>query len=175
MGKLKDVGLVGMGILILVALIALAASILMGLGEFSLWALDFLPYVFGWSVVASVLMIPLAIIPATRGWASAGYTFVSFAFGATLWLLCLAFTYVTWGLLPVILGLMFFGVGVAVIGTIAALFTGAWTVLGNIVVMFALTFGLRALGFWLSEKHEERRNRLAARQRPSVAIIDHDA
>jgi hypothetical protein len=68
----------------------------------------------------------------------------------------MAFVYLEWGLFPVILGLVLGGIGVVPIALFATIVEGRWDVFWNVIVLIGLTYGLRALGFWLVEKAAER-------------------
>ena len=61
----------------------------------------------------------------------------------------------------VIIGLMIAGVGIVPVGMLAVLLQGEWQALIAFVILILLTFGLRALGFWLAKKVDERTARLS--------------
>ena len=61
----------------------------------------------------------------------------------------------------VIIGLAFAGVGIVPVAMLAELLYGEWQVLFGFVILIVLTFGLRALGFWLAKKVDERAARLS--------------
>ena len=79
-----------------------------------------------------------------------------------------AFTYEAWGMVGVIIGLVIAGVGVVPVAMLAALLHGEWQALIVFVIFIVLTFGLRALGFWLAKKVDERAARLSF-QRERIA------
>src|SRR3546814_8890828 len=85
------------------AFLAIPIMFLMGAVEFIIWALDWIPGAIGIAMLACLVLIPLAIIPATRGLASTLFGLASFVFGACLWLYALAFTYLEWGMLGVVI------------------------------------------------------------------------
>lgn len=60
----------------------------------------------------------------------------------------------TWGVVAVIIGLCFMGVGVVPIGMLAALFHGQWEELFDLIILIVLTFGCRFFSIWLDEKHQ---------------------
>jgi hypothetical protein len=137
-------------------------------------ALDWIPSTIGIATFVCVVLIPLAIIPATRGFASSLFGLASFVFGLCLWLYALAFTYLEWGMLAVVIGVMIFGVGVVFTGTLAAILSGTWVVLGNLAFLFALFVGARLLSAWLARLADERRARRVMRDTPSSATITQD-
>lgn len=169
--KLKDAGGTAAGFLLLLVFLAIPIILLLGTAEFSVWALDWIPSTIGFATLACVFLIPLAIIPATRGLASNLFAVASFVFGACLWFYAMAFTYLEWGMLGVIIGVMVFGVGVVFTGTLAAIFSATWVVLGNLAFLFALFFGARLLSAWLAHLAEQRLLRRAMRDTPSTVIL----
>ena len=146
---------------------------LLGASKFSLWALEWIPGVIGLAVLTCVVLVPLAIIPATRGFAGNLFAAAAFAFGACLWLYALAFTYLEWGLAGVIIGVMLAGVGVVITGALAAILSATWVVLGNLAFLFALFVGARILRGWMAQLSSERRMRRAMRDEPSAAVVDY--
>ena len=159
------------GVLILLVLLAIPIIFLSGVAEFSVWALDWIPGAIGLATLACLALLPLAIFPATRGFAATLFGLVSLIFGACLWLYALAFTYLEWGILGAVLGIVIFGVGVVFTATVAAIFSGTWVVLGNLAFLFALFVGTRLLGAWLAHLADERRLRRAMQDNPSSVIV----
>jgi len=131
----------------------LPIALIFGAAELSVWALDWLPSTFSWTfLVTVILFVPLAFIPAARGVSGNGIVIASYIFGAILWLWAMAITYSVWGMLALVLGLVFFGVGVVPVAILAVLFEGEWMAFGNLLFLIVLTFGSRGLGYWLIEK-----------------------
>lgn len=172
--KLKDAGGTALGFLIFVVLITVTVVFLFGAAEFSVWALDWIPNAVGMATLACIVLIPLMIIPVTRGFAGVLLLLASFVFGACLWLYALAFTYIEWGMLGVVIGVLVFGVGVIFTGALAALLTGTWVVLGNIAFLLALFVGARLLAAWMAQLADQRELRKAIHQSPSRATITQD-
>lgn len=150
--SLKNVGTYALGIVILLAVIAVPAIMIAGgvwLGE------KILPWLVLLSVIALgvciVILGPLALIRYTRPWAGMGYFISSYVFGLTGWFMGLLLTWMLWGGFAVIVGLVFLGVGVIPIAMLATLFKGMWAELGLLILSVVLTYGLRILGMHLSE------------------------
>ena len=95
-------------------------------------------------------------------------------FGACLWLYALAFTYLEWGMLGVVIGIMVFGVGVVFTGSLAAIISATWVVLGNLAFLFALFLGARVLSVWLARLADQRLLRRIMRDAPSTVTITQD-
>ncbi|TRD11710.1 hypothetical protein FGU71_07425 [Erythrobacter insulae] len=160
--KLKDFGGVVAGFGIIAVLSILGVALLYGAAEFSVWALEWAPSIFGVAFAICLLVfLPLSAIGSTRGFAGNGFYLASYLFGLVLWVLAMAFVYIEWGLFAVIIGLVLGGIGVVPIAILAAILEAQWTVLGNIAVLIALTIGLRIFGYWLIEKAAERAIMLA--------------
>ncbi|MGB7070493.1 MAG: hypothetical protein WBD22_13450 [Pyrinomonadaceae bacterium] len=105
--------------------------------------------------ILHLLLIPLSIVLSifrkTRPWAGVGFTFSSYALGLTTWLWSLILAYLLAGTIWMIIGLLFFGVGVVFIAFVASLLSGEWAVALQVAVMTVLSFGLRGLGTYLVE------------------------
>lgn len=151
--KLKEAGNLLLGILILVAILAIPALFIVG----AEWLSErLLP----WFVLASFLafaflllvLLPLAAFRRSRTFASVAILIVSYVFGATVWMEGLLLTMALWGTFAVVVGLFLAGVGVVPIAMLATLFKGMWARLAELVVLTVLTFGTRFLALWVGEK-----------------------
>ncbi len=98
-----------------------------------------------------VILLPLTVFRATRGWAGVGFFFASFVFGLTGWFMGLLLALALWGVFAVIIGLFFCGIGVVPIAMLATLFNGMWLELGVLVLAVILTLGSRILGLMLAD------------------------
>lgn len=156
-GNLKEIGGAIAGFSILIGIAAIGIGLLYGAAELSVWAIEWAPAIFGVVLLLCLIVLaPLSAIHPARGFAGNGFYIASYLFGLILWVLAMAFTYSVWGLTAVIIGLVFFGVGVVPVAILAAIIEGQWGVLGNLAILIALTFGLRIFGVWLVEKAAER-------------------
>ncbi|MFC3096721.1 hypothetical protein [Alteraurantiacibacter palmitatis] len=156
MEKLKSAGGVAGGMLLLLVILVIPILLLFGAAELSLWMLDFIPRIIGIAVFSGIIIIPLAVIPASRGLASSLYGLASIAFGACVWFFALAITYTEWGMLGVIVGIVMFGAGVVLTGIVAAVFAGQWVVLGNLAILLGLYVVSSILRAWLARLAEDR-------------------
>ena len=170
--KLKNTGGVVLGIALIVGVPAIAILILFGLAQFSVWSIQWTPTIFAYAFWSALALIPFAIIPPTRMFAATAYILLAMVFGVILWLFALAFAYATWGLIPVIIGMVFFGVGVIFVGFLAALFTGTWWALGTLAGMVVLAFGSQGLSAWLAQKAEERNYRKMTNRKPGSVTLN---
>ena len=170
MEKLKSAGGMAAGLLLLLVFLAIPIFLL-GAAKFSVWSLDWIPGTFAITLGACVLLLPLAILPASRGLAANLFSVTSLVFGGCLWLYTLAFTYLEWGMLAVVIGVMLAGVGVIFTGIVAAIFGGTWGVLGNMALLFAMFVGTRFLSAWLAHLAEQRRMREFAHETPSNVTL----
>ena len=159
---LKNVGYALFGLLGLAILFGLTMIFIVGATAASLWVEKWIPVVFLTNLGLAVLVLgPLSLIPPARVITAFGFLIVSYVFGAMMWCNGLAVTYMAWGLTGVFIGLMFAGVGIVPVGMLAALVQGDWADLIGLVIFIILTFGLRALAFWLATKADERTARLS--------------
>ncbi len=165
-------GLSVVGFVLLLAIIAVPVLLLFGAAEFSVWALGWIPDLIGGAALVSLAFVPLAFIPASRGLASGLFGFASLIFGISLWLYALASTYIEWGLLGVILGVLLAGIGVVFTGILAALFSASWGVLGNIALLLGLTIATRFAASILRASTARDFLRKRTQENPSEAIID---
>jgi len=169
--KAKDAGASVLGLAAVVVFIAIPIALLYGAAELSLWALKWTPAVFGTVFWATVLvLVPLAIIPPTRGWSALGFVIASYLFGLLLWIWAMAFTYDVWGLGAVVIGLLIFGAGVVAVAMLAALIKGVWAVLGTFIFLLVLTLGTRAFGHWLGATYAQRAARKAEARFQTVTV-----
>lgn len=107
-----------------------------------------------WLAVAVVIVVllPLAIFKKTRGVSGLGIYIASYLFGATTWFLGATVTFVTWGWVGLVIGLVIAGVGVVPIGILAAFISLKEPTLGfSILAMVAITLGSRIGGVALAE------------------------
>ena len=168
---MKNIGEMIGGAIVLGIIIALPVVLLLGIAEVSVWALDWIPDAIGWATAAGFLLILLAIVPAARGLAGSSFTFISLVYLVSMWLYAMAFTYLEWGLVGLVIGVMLFGIGVLFTGALAAIFAGAWTVLGNLAMLFVLFIVARMLGAWLLESADKRAVRKSLKDNPSQVTI----
>lgn len=170
--RVSPLGLSVIGVVVLLAIIAVPVLLLFGAAEFSVWTLGWIPDLIGAAALVSLTLVPLALIPATRGLASGLFGFASLLFGISLWLYALASTYIEWGMLGVILGVLLAGIGVVFTGILAALFSASWGVLGNIAALLALSVVTRFAAGYLRADAARRYLRKRTQENPSEAIID---
>ncbi len=119
--------------------------------EFSIKAYSLLLPI-SWVGVAIVVLVllPMAIFKATRPAAGTGIFFSSYLFGLTTWFLGAAVTFVTWGWVGLIIGLLLAGVGVVPIGILAAFISLKEPSLGfSLIVMVIIVFVTRIGGMAL--------------------------
>lgn len=144
----------GLALMLAIAAVGIAIVIAFILG--GVWvSKHLLPWltVISFVVFAIVIfvLLPLAIPRATRGFSSISMLIASYVFGATLWMFGLLLTYFTWGVVAVIIGLVFFGVGVVPIALLATLFKGMWGPFFTLILLAIATYGCRIGAMSLAE------------------------
>lgn len=150
---LSNIGSYALGLVVMLALLAIPILFIMGgvwVGEKILpWLMLLSIFLLAFNIL---ILVPLALIPLTRQWAGIGFFISSYIFGLTGWFMGLLLTWILWGGIAVVIGLLIMGIGVVPIAMIATLFNGMWPDLGLLLLAVILTFGLRILGLTLSEK-----------------------
>ena len=173
MDKLKSIGGTVGGLLLLLAMLSVPVILLFGIASFSVWALEWIPATIGIAFIICLVLLPVSLIPAARGWTSFAYEIAGLTFTLCLWLYCLAYTYVEWGMVAVVLGVLIFGVGVIFTALLAALLSATWGVMGNIALLIALVFGSKVIASVLSASAAKRAFLKHAAERPSEVVLTH--
>ena len=97
-------------------------------------------------VFSVLVLIPLSLFKKTKGFAGVSLLIASFIIGANLWIWSLLLVYSSgWGMMGVIIGLLLGGVGIIPIAMLAALFNGAWAILGELILLIIIFFVFRML------------------------------
>ena len=120
--------------------------------EFCIKAYSFLLPI-SWIVIAIivVILLPLSLFRATRGFAGAGIIYSSYLFGLTTWFLGATVTFATWGWTGLLIGLVIAGVGVVPTGILAAFISLKDPNLGfSLIAMVAIVFATRMAGIALN-------------------------
>lgn len=76
----------------------------------------------------------------------------SILFGITIWFLCVMITYAYWNIIVLIIGIVFFGIGVIPLALLASLIEKNWLALGLIVVGIIITYLTTTLGMYIKNK-----------------------
>src|SRR5437870_4460788 len=131
--KLKGTG----AVLLVIAFFLIAALISVLLIYGTLWVsatiYPWLVAINGFVLVALVLLLlPLAGFRKTRGFSGLGIVLGSYVFGLTLWVWALLLTFQIWGWFAVVIGLLIAGIGIVPIAMLATLFSGEWSLLGQL-------------------------------------------
>ena len=150
---LASIGTGALGIAILLALALIPVLLLQGGVWLSALLFPWLAAINALALVVTLFaLLPNAVFSSTPKFAGSGMMIVSYVFGATLWVWSLLLTYTLWGGFWLFIGLFMAGVGVVPLAMIATFFKGMWAELGELVVLIALTFGVRVWGYKLLEK-----------------------
>lgn len=106
-------------------------------------------------VLDVLIILPLGIFKKTKGASAIGLVISSYVYGLTLWFWALLLTYLIWGTVAVFVGLFIAGVGVVPIAILATAIKSEWAITGQIILLLALTFGSRMLGFYFAQRADE--------------------
>ena len=171
---LKTGGMILGGLLAMAALFGLGIFFVAGATAASFFVIMKWAPMVSRSIFLIVFFIlgPLSLIPPARALAAIGFRIASYVFGVISWCFGLVVTYVIWGMKGVVIGLMIAGVGVVPLAMLATLLRGYWQILIELVILIVLTFGLRALGMWLTQKAKDRAAMLAL---PKIPRLNTDA
>jgi hypothetical protein len=151
--KLKGIGATLAGVAILAAVIALTVVVLRGVTWVSVTVSPLLMPTFFWTLIACLFVLgPSALFHRTRGFAAVGLMFASYVFGFILWVWSFLLTLKLLGMFAVIVGLIFFGIGIVPVALLAVLFNADWSSLGDMAILLVATFGSRILALWLAAK-----------------------
>lgn len=111
-----------------------------------------------WAALAIILVVllPMAAWRKTRASAATGLLIGSYIFGVTTWFLGAAVTFISFGWFGLIVGLIFFGLGVVPLGIIGAYFKLDVAQLAlSLFVMVVITLGCRFVAFYFASKADE--------------------
>jgi hypothetical protein len=154
--KLKTVGYCLIGLAIIVGLAMLVVLMIRGGFWVSTKIYPWLVKISGITMLISILiLLPAAIFKRSRGFAAVGLLIASYIMGITLWIWAFILTYMLWGVIALIIGLCFMGVGVVPIAMLATAFNKEWSILGQLILLLVITFGGRAISYFLAQSYEK--------------------
>jgi hypothetical protein len=108
---LKGLGSGGLGIASVLVFFVLPLALLFNAGVLAGWFEKLIVpacIICEWVIVIRLfVLLPLAIFRWTRGFAASGLMLASFAFGVTTWMASFSITYYYWGVVGVVIGLVF--------------------------------------------------------------------
>jgi hypothetical protein len=143
-------GIIG-GVALVFTLVFLWAVYMAGLLWVSKHVLDYLNIAAVIALQACILiLLPCALFRVTRKLCAYGFLISSVIFGLSTWVLALLVTFQHWGVTGLIVGVMFAGVGIVPLGTLASAFNGDWLQVVVLALGLVLTFGAQAMAFTLA-------------------------
>jgi hypothetical protein len=107
-------------------------------------------------IAVVVVLLPLAIFRRTRPYAGIGIYFSSWVFGLTLFVWSLLITYSLWGVGGIVAGLLLMGFGIVPIAILACMFHGLWSIIGQLLLLLAISLGSRFFGIFLMMRSADR-------------------
>jgi hypothetical protein len=114
---------------------------------------DWTPFVVALTTLLSIFVLaPLGVFRLTRSFAGSALIFASFVFGVILWVYGAIATFLYWGWLGLIIGVVIVGVGVVPTGFLALALQSQWEWLANLGLLLASMVGSRLLGLWYLAK-----------------------
>lgn len=159
--QIKSAGQVLGGLALWVVMLAAAVFLAVGFIKGAQWlVVNVLQWVvaIGWIVLAIdvFVLLPLSLFRRARELSAMLLLVSSYVFGLATWLYGFAFTYALWGVFGVVIGLFMMGIGVVFLGIIATALRGMWEASATLLVLAALTFGVRLFSVWLGSTSEPR-------------------
>ncbi len=91
-----------------------------------------------------IIFFPLSMISSKKNIAKTGFVVTSYILAATLWTLSFIVSYNTWGVVGILIGLFFFGVGVIPVALLATLMTLQWHLLLQLMLLFMAVYLTRS-------------------------------
>jgi hypothetical protein len=145
--QLRKLGNVSLGLVGVAAVFAALFLFFKG----AMWASD---HLLGWLIVIGftvvvldiVILLPLSLVRRLRPHTAGLIYLSSYLFGLVTWLYAFIVTYALWGGFAVVIGLMFFGVGVVFMAILASLFKAMWEPFFTVLVFAVITYGSRLAG-----------------------------
>lgn len=156
LSTLKEGGTYILGIAIMLFLIAIPVFLIMGAVWVGTYVLPWLKFL-AWVVLGIdvIIILPLLLFRRTRETGLTGLYISSYAFGLLLWFLGLLVSYYIWGFIAVFIGLALMGIGVVPVAMLATLLTGEFGMLGTLIFLTVLTFGVRFFAAYVLERSSE--------------------
>jgi hypothetical protein len=119
--------------------------------------MDWVPFVVGITTAVCIFILaPLGIFRATRGFAGIGLVGASWMLGAILWIYGAIATFIYWGLIGLIVGLVVAGIGVVPMGFLALALQSQWEWFWNLGILFISVIVSRIGGGFLIESAERK-------------------
>lgn len=112
--------------------------------------------IFTWSIVW--LLVILSIVPRFRKFTGTGIVLGTYIGGIILWFLGFYITYSLWGVLGILIGVLFLGLGVYFTAILALLFNKQFSQALFFIFSLLLIFLVRRLGFWILTKYKTKEN-----------------
>ena len=113
---------------------------------------EFILPIYGLTFLACVLIVlPMSLFRRTRARAGVLLYLASWIFGIVTWLWCAVVTLLAWNWVVLLIGILFFGIGVVPLAMLGVVVAGEWVALLGIVVAVAMVFAARIGGAVLIE------------------------
>ncbi len=153
MEKLKEIGAALFSLASFAFIIVLAVIFIKGAVWVSVTILPWITILNGFTILIGLfILLPLALIKYTRIVGATALFAASYIYGATLCIWGCVISYAIWGLTGLIIGLLIAGIGVVPIAMLACAVKGLWSLLLQLMILLAITYGSRILALYLVEK-----------------------
>jgi hypothetical protein len=150
MSRLREITQVVGGILLIASFTLIPIALIWGM----LWVSGvLLPFVAILGNVALIMLLlvllPFSLHRRSRRWTGPGIVLVSYTWGLYTWMFSALVVHDMWGTFWMIIGILFFAVGVIPMAGLAMLFRGDWVQAGALVLSIVVIYLVRGFGVWL--------------------------
>jgi len=104
------------------------------------------------TLISGAILIPIALIRATRPLALIGYGIAEKLTSLILFLHAILITWSFWGAFAVCLGLFLAGVGIVPVAVVCMVFNREWFGLLDLIILIAAAIGFRCTFFWIAHR-----------------------
>lgn len=167
---LKSTAGVAIGVVCWIAIVFIAIFFIYAATYFSAWVMRYMAWAVDAAIAICILALPLALFHRGRKYVAFGFYGCSFVFGLCTLMLGLLVTMEIWGVVGVLIGLCFLGVGLVPIGMLASLIHAQWLELSLLVIGVVFTYGARGFGFWMASKYDAEQERRVNRVIEGVVL-----
>jgi hypothetical protein len=140
-------GIIGVAIFCLVVGLFLGGTL-----AISQWLDPYLFKAFTFTLIFGAILIPIALIRATRPLALIGYMIAEKLTSLCLFLHAILLTWSFWGAFAVCLGLFLAGVGIVPVAVVCMVFNREWFGLLDLIILIAFAIGFRCIVLWTAHR-----------------------
>ena len=115
---------------------------------------------------------PLFFIKRLRPSIGLGLLYTSYIPGFTCWIFSFVVTYQTLGVVWLVIGLLFMGVGIFPLAVVGVLLHGLWPAMPDLILAIAFVLIPRLIGLWILHRFENEPVPVKNTVAPNVQVVD---